>query len=167
MTGRAWAFGLLALLALGAQAAPAPVPGTVAVTILAINDLHGNLEPPPGGVTVADPDHPGQSVNVAAGGIARMATLVKQVRARHPNSVLVAAGDLTGASPLLSGLLRDEPTLAALSRMGLAASAVGNHEFDQGANRQVGKDQMEAVADFLGAHSPYTPTLPGRIGRVN
>jgi len=151
MKGRAWAFGLLTLLALGAQAASAPVPGTVAVTILAINDLHGNLLPPPDGVTVADPARPGQSINVAAGGIARMATLIKQVRARHPNSVLVAAGDLVGASPMLSGLLHDEPTLAALSRMGLAASAVGNHEFDQGAAELLRK-QKSVPFHYLAAN---------------
>ncbi len=121
---------LLAVPCLGAGAAPQP---PVEVTILAINDLHGNLLPPPGGVTEADPAHPGQNINIAAGGVARMATLVKQLRAKHPVSIFVAAGDLVGASPMLSGLLKDAPTLAALSRMGLAESSVGNHEFDRGA----------------------------------
>ncbi len=44
----------------------------------------------------------------------------------------MAAGDLIGASPLLSALFNDEPTVEALSMMGLAISAVGNHEFDDG-----------------------------------
>jgi 5'-nucleotidase len=124
----AWTLVVLVLLA-GAPAQAAPVHAT----ILAINDLHGNLEPPPGGVRVADPAHPGKRVTIAAGGVARMATLLKQLRARHPGAAFVAAGDLIGASPLLSGLFHDEPTVAALSRMGLEASAVGNHEFDAGA----------------------------------
>ena len=46
--------------------------------------------------------------------------------------MFVAAGDLIGASPLLSGLFHDEPTIEALSLMGLEVSAVGNHEFDEG-----------------------------------
>jgi 5'-nucleotidase len=61
-----------------------------------------------------------------------MATLVKQLRARKKNSVFVAAGDLIGASPLLSALFHDEPTIEALSIMGLEIAAVGNHEFDEG-----------------------------------
>src|SRR5439155_19075219 len=48
------------------------------------------------------------------------------------NSLMVASGDLIGASPLVSSLLRDEPSIVALDRMGLAVSAVGNHEFDHG-----------------------------------
>ena len=61
-----------------------------------------------------------------------MATLVKELRAKRKHSVFVAAGDLIGASPLLSGLFHDEPTIEALSLMGLEVSAVGNHEFDEG-----------------------------------
>jgi 5'-nucleotidase len=54
------------------------------------------------------------------------------LRAQHPHTLFVAAGDLIGASPLLSALFHDEPTIEALSLMGLALSAVGNHEFDHG-----------------------------------
>jgi 5'-nucleotidase len=46
--------------------------------------------------------------------------------------IFVAAGDLIGASPLLSALFHDEPTVASLSLMGLDVSAVGSHEFDKG-----------------------------------
>ena len=61
-----------------------------------------------------------------------MATLVKQLRDGHKNNVFVAAGDLIGASPFLSAMFHDEPTIESLSMMGLAISAVGNHEFDEG-----------------------------------
>lgn len=131
-----WAAGawLLALLAAGAaQGAPrGTVPKTVNVTILAVNDIHGNIDPPPGGIDIPDPAHPGKSFNIAAGGLDRMATLVKRLKAQNRNSIFVAAGDLVGASPLLSGLFHDEPAIEAMSRMGLAVSAVGNHEFDKG-----------------------------------
>ncbi len=67
-----------------------------------------------------------------AGGAEHMATLVKQLRAGKANSVFVAAGDLIGASPFLSALFHDEPTIEALSMMGLEIASVGNHEFDEG-----------------------------------
>jgi len=44
----------------------------------------------------------------------------------------VGGGDLIGASPVTSSLLRDEPSVIALSKIGMKASALGNHEFDQG-----------------------------------
>jgi len=119
----------LALACTGAVAAPR---GTVDVTVLAVNDIHGNIDPPPGGIDLADPAYPGERFNIAAGGLDRMATLVKRLKAQNHNSIFVAAGDIIGASPLLSGMFHDEPTVEALSRMGLEASAVGNHEFDKG-----------------------------------
>jgi 5'-nucleotidase len=104
----------------------------VDLTIVAINDFHGHLKPPPGGLAIADPADRAKKIRIAAGGAEHMATLVQQLRATAPNSVFVAAGDLIGASPLLSGLFADEPTIESLSAMGLEISAVGNHEFDKG-----------------------------------
>ena len=46
--------------------------------------------------------------------------------------MFVAAGDLIGASPFLSALFHDEPTIEAMSMMGLEIASVGNHEFDEG-----------------------------------
>ena len=54
------------------------------------------------------------------------------MREGHSNTIFVAAGDLIGASPFLSSMFHDEPTIESLSMMGLALSAVGNHEFDEG-----------------------------------
>ena len=65
-------------------------------------------------------------------GAEHMATLVKGLRAKTKHSVFVSAGDLIGASPLLSALFHDEPTIESLSAMGLEITAVGNHEFDEG-----------------------------------
>ncbi|MBL8289875.1 MAG: bifunctional metallophosphatase/5'-nucleotidase [Rubrivivax sp.] len=106
----------------------------VAVKILAINDFHGNLKPSAGGIRVKDPADGSKTVVVPAGGSEHLATLVAQLRAKNPNHIFVAAGDLIGATPLLSSLFRDEPTIESLSLMGLEASAVGNHEFDKGAD---------------------------------
>src|SRR5665647_2111968 len=109
-----------------AQTAP------VDVRILAINDFHGNLRPPPGGIQIADPDDRTKKIMVPAGGSEAMATLVKQLRTGAANTIFVAAGDLIGASPLLSAMFHDEPTIESMSMMGLELSAVGNHEFDEG-----------------------------------
>ena len=100
--------------------------------ILAINDFHGYLRPPPGGIRIADPADKTRKITVAAGGAEHMATLVKQLREGHNNTIFVAAGDLIGASPLLSAMFHDEPTIESMSMMGLEISSVGNHEFDEG-----------------------------------
>jgi 5'-nucleotidase len=104
----------------------------VELRILAINDFHGNLQPPPGGIRIVDPDDTTRTVVVPAGGAEQMASLVKQLREGHDNNIFVAAGDLIGASPLLSAMFHDEPTIESLSMMGLELAAVGNHEFDEG-----------------------------------
>ena len=104
----------------------------VELRILAINDFHGNLEPPPGGIRISDPADATKKVAVAAGGSERMATLVRQLRSEAQNSIFVAAGDLIGASPLLSSTFHDEPTIESMSLMDLEISSVGNHEFDKG-----------------------------------
>jgi 5'-nucleotidase len=104
----------------------------VNLRILAINDFHGNLRPPPGGIRITDPDDRTKKIMVPAGGAERMATLVNQLRQGHSNTIFVAAGDLIGASPFLSAMFHDEPTIESLSMMGLALASVGNHEFDEG-----------------------------------
>src|SRR3984885_11913660 len=109
-----------------AQAAP------VDVRILAINDFHGNLLPPSGGMRIADPGDSARKIAVPAGGAEQMATLVRQLRQGHNNTIFVAAGDLIGASPFLSAMFHDEPTIESLSMMGLEIASVGNHEFDEG-----------------------------------
>lgn len=97
--------------------------GTVEVQILALNDFHGNLEPPQQSV-------PALSGPVPSGGAAYLSTALKS--RRTANSVTVAAGDLIGATPISSALFLDEPSILALSESGLELAAVGNHEFDKG-----------------------------------
>src|SRR3981189_2228845 len=107
-------------------------PPPIELRILPINDFHGNLLPPPGGIRIADPDDNTRKISVPAGGAEHMATLVKQLRQRARNTIFVAAGDLIGASPFLSAMFHDEPTIESLSMMGLEVASVGNHEFDEG-----------------------------------
>ena len=122
------AVSLLCMPLAQAQTSTEPVD----VTLLAINDFHGHLRPAPGGIAIDDPSDRTKTITVPAGGAEHMATLVKQLRAGKTNTAFVAAGDLIGASPFLSALFHDEPTIEALSMMGLEIAAVGNHEFDEG-----------------------------------
>ena len=122
----------LALTLTFALPASAQTAEPVELRVLAINDFHGNLRPPPGGIRIDDPEDRTRKVMVAAGGAEYLATLVKQLREGHRNTIFVAAGDLIGASPFLSAMFHDEPSIESLSMMGLAISSVGNHEFDEG-----------------------------------
>lgn len=103
------------------SAKPSP---NVNVQILAVNDFHGNLEPPSGSS--------GRVGTINAGGAEYLATHIKNLEAQNKNTVVVSAGDLIGASPLLSALFHDEPTIEAFNSIGLDFNAVGNHEFDEG-----------------------------------
>jgi 5'-nucleotidase len=135
----------------------------VELTILALNDFHGNLQPPPGGIRIDDPADRAKKINVPAGGAEHLATLVKERRKARKHSIFVAAGDLIGASPFLSALFHDEPTIEALSIMGLDVSSVGNHEFDEGGTElrrmQDGgchpTDGCKGPHPFLGAKFKY------------
>ena len=101
----------------------------VEVQILAFNDFHGNLEiPPPVEVTEAD----GSKRTITSGGAAHLAAALAGLRAGHPATVTVSAGDTIGASPLISANYLDEPTIDAMNLLGLEYNAVGNHEFDKG-----------------------------------
>jgi 5'-nucleotidase len=158
----------LALLSLFATAAsPAfaetAAPAPVELRILAINDFHGYLRPPPGGIRVSDPNDDSKKVMVSAGGSETMASVVKSLREGHKNTIFVAAGDLIGASPFLSAMFHDEPTVESLSMMGLEISSVGNHEFDEGKDELLRMqnggchpvDHCQGPHPFLGAKFHY------------
>lgn len=130
-----------ALATVGALTAAGPAqprpagggPHTTDLQLLAINDFHGNLEPPAGSsgrVTELRPD--GTTAGIDAGGVEYLASSLRDARKGHARSLTVAAGDMVGASPLLSGLFHDEPTVEAMNKLGLDVAGVGNHEFDEG-----------------------------------
>jgi 5'-nucleotidase len=118
---------LAPLLAPSAMAAE-PVP----IRLIAFNDLHGHLEPGENSIAVPDPRDPARTVALRTGGVAHLAGAVRKLRAENPASVLISSGDLLGASPLVSALFRDEPTVEAMNALGLDLNAAGNHEFDHG-----------------------------------
>lgn len=119
------------LLALGGCATTGPRDvAPVEVKLIAFNDFHGNLQPPKSSI-----DHPApgpDSVRVPAGGAAYLASAIQTLRSRSANSLVVSAGDMIGASPLVSALFLDEPTIHAMNLIRVDYNAVGNHEFDRG-----------------------------------
>lgn len=91
----------------------------VELRILAINDFHGNIATTSGSFG-------------GVGGADFLSANIQDAEAGADNAIFVSAGDLIGASPLISALFHDEPTIEAMNLMGLAINAVGNHEFDEG-----------------------------------
>ena len=154
----------LAALSLLAPASPALPESTdpVALRILAINDFHGYLRPSPG-IRIADPADKSKKNLVPAGGSETMASVVRALREGHTNTIFVAAGDLIGASPFLSAMFHDEPTIESLSMMGLEIASVGNHEFDEGKDELLRMqnggchpvDKCQGPHPFLGAKFHY------------
>lgn len=147
----------LTLLATSASlAAPAPAP--IRLRLIAFNDFHGHLEedtltlpwpvaaadspttgPRPSAANPAHPSAnpahpaaPASATNLPAGGAAALAGLVRRLRQEAPHSLVISSGDLIGASPLISALLHDEPTIAIANRIGVDLASPGNHEFDAG-----------------------------------
>lgn len=125
----------------------------VEVGIIAFNDFHGALEPPHSAISATMPDN--REVRVPAGGAAYFASAVDRLRAAHPNHVVVAAGDMIGASPLVSAQFLDEPTILAMNLVRVDFNAVGNHEFDRG------RDELLRMQN--GGCAQYTHLKPCRI----
>ncbi|MGK3200154.1 bifunctional metallophosphatase/5'-nucleotidase [Amycolatopsis sp. MEPSY49] len=148
---------------------------TTDVRIITFNDFHGNLEPPSGSsgrVTQSD------GTTVDAGGAAYLATHVKELRSQVRNSLVFSAGDNVGASPVISALFHDEPTIDFLNQLGVSASVVGNHEFDEGYRElqrmqsggchptdgcQFDKTFKGADFPFLGSNVYFTNGLPALL----
>eukprot|EP01137_Pigoraptor_chileana_P015041 Opistho-2@70459 len=81
--------GALLLAACAQTPAPAPARAPVSVKLLAINDFHGNLLPPAGGIRIQNPDKPTEMINVDAGGAAHLASAVRELRGRNPHVLCV------------------------------------------------------------------------------
>ncbi len=145
--GREWLLAIIAGLCLGgcaglpadrphsAQAVPEAIAaasggGPVRIKIIAINDFHGNIAKP--AIPIDEIAADGRPIRVFAGGAAYLASAIDELRAQNPHHLVISAGDMIGASPLISSLYLDEPTIGVMNRIGLDFNAVGNHEFDRG-----------------------------------
>jgi 5'-nucleotidase len=128
------------------------------LTLLGINDFHGNL-------LSSNFRLPNAEESIQAGGVETLATVIEEKKAENPNTLFVGAGDLIGASPLVSSLLRDEVTIDAMNQLGMVVSVVGNHEFDKGRDEllRIQQGGCEATdptnvclyGEYTGATFPY------------
>lgn len=96
------------------------------VTVIATTDLHGNLLPVDYYTNKED-----------ARGLARAATIIRQIRKENPNSVLIDSGDTIQGTPLAFFHNRKnnrppDPMMLAMSSLKFDALAVGNHEYNFG-----------------------------------
>ena len=110
-------------------ALPDALPAPFTVKVMGLNDYHGTLESP--GTLGLNSAVPAAS-RPAVGGADFMAAHVASLKKQNPLNVVVGAGDSIGASPLISSLFLDEPSVETLNRIGLEFNSVGNHEFDKG-----------------------------------
>jgi 5'-nucleotidase len=133
----------------------ADAPTAVDIRIIGFNDFHGNLDPPKAVTIVTSTS--GEKFRIPSGGVAYLASAIDSLKAEAPNNVVVAAGDLIGASPLSSSLFLHEPTIVAMNMVGLEYNAVGNHEFDRGTE--------ELLRMQSGGCKQHTPIEPCRIDR--
>nr|WP_308190795.1 5'-nucleotidase C-terminal domain-containing protein [Arthrobacter hankyongi] len=124
------------LLAGGFVAAPAVADDTtlaapVELNLLSINDFHGRID----------------------ANTVKFAGTVERLRAENPQgTVFTSAGDNIGASVFASSVQHDQPTIDVLNTLGLAATAVGNHEFDAGFADLTGRVTPASKYPQLGAN---------------
>jgi 5'-nucleotidase len=124
----------------------------ISLRLVAINDFHGNLEEGTLTLPWPDPANPSAATTLATGGAAALAGLVQSLRQGAPHSLVLSSGDLFGATPLISALLRHEPTIAFANALGLDLASPGNHEFDAGT--------AEYVRLLQGGCAPANPGAP-------
>jgi 5'-nucleotidase len=155
---------LVALIGLAASADPpsgdgaeGEREGVVKLRLLGVNDLHGHLEPPREGI----------------GGAAWLDAHLDAATVPG-RTIRVHAGDMVGASPLISSWFHDEPAIEATNQLGFDVGTLGNHEFDEGGEellrllrggQRTGSGALKrdaagrlvntSAADYSGAAYPY------------
>lgn len=97
--------------------------------ILHTNDWHSRIDPFP----ESDPKFPGQ------GGASRRASLIKAIRAKADEVLLLDAGDIIQGTPYFN-YYGGEPEIKLMNAMKYDAATLGNHDFDNG---------MEALATLI------------------
>lgn len=124
----------------------------VHVQLLGINDYHGQLD-----TWKAIKDTNG-NITDYSGGIEWLAGYLEQREAANPaNTLMLQAGDLVGASPPVSALLQDEPTIRFMNELGFDVGTIGNHEFDEGVA------EMKRLID--GGSNPRTEKYEEKYGK--
>src|SRR5262245_21026984 len=141
--------------AIRAAAKASNVGKTVTLRVIGLNDFHGNLQ---------SPGTFGENLNVppaqrpTVGGAEFIAGHVAKLKLENPLSTVVGAGDFIGASPLISALFNDEPSVEVMNRIGLEFNSVGNHEFDKGSSELLRLQNGGCKADGTGCRGAAVGT---------
>ena len=132
-----------AALAAGQDEASQDEAAPITLDLYTLTDVHGHIQQ----VT--------KKGVVREAGLPAMNCYLKKARATNPNSSFTLLGDNIGASPYISGALKDNPTIAALNTMNPLASTIGNHELDMG--QAVFKQRVDGSnpSEFVQATFPY------------
>ncbi|WP_046244506.1 bifunctional metallophosphatase/5'-nucleotidase [Hymenobacter terrenus] len=142
--------GTAGLTVLGglASSAEAAITGKapVRLTILHTNDLHSRIEP--------FPDNGGQWAGL--GGMARRAALIKDIRSKEPNVLLLDSGDIFQGTPYFN-FFGGELEYKLMSQMAYDASTLGNHDFDNGLDG-LQRQLPNATFPFLIANYDFSKT---------
>ncbi|MGO1598934.1 MAG: bifunctional metallophosphatase/5'-nucleotidase [Brachybacterium sp.] len=108
------------------------------VTLMTFNDFHGAL-----------------------GGARGLVCAVETVRSEADTSFLFSAGDNVGGSAFESAVQNDEPTIDVLNEMGVDATAIGNHEYDQGIDDLL--ERIEGRTEFPDLAANVTYAASGEL----
>jgi len=144
----------IALLLAGCVSAPQ---GPVTLNLVSLNDFHGNLEPSRYVLKGVD----GKEEVMRAGGAEAVAAALQAWRKEDKELLLVSTGDIVGASPALSSMWADEPTIEVMNMLNLRASAVGNHEFDGGRKELLRQQHGGCDSPHPSKACKFTPDFKG------
>lgn len=117
------------------------------ITILHTNDVHSHIEP----LGPNDPRNPNM------GGVARRATIVEQIRAENPNTLLLDAGDIFQGTPYFN-FYGGELEFKLMSKLKYDAATLGNHDFDNGLSELLSQ-MPHAEFDFISSNYDFSNTI--------
>ena len=109
---------LLSLSCVVSAGATEPLPVMDETTILFTHDLHSHFLP-------RSAEDGGES-----GGYARLKTAIDREKARHPEALLLDAGDFSIGSLIQTLYTTQAAELRTMGALGYDATTIGNHEFD-------------------------------------
>lgn len=130
LSGRAGRHALALALALALPGAPslAHAGDEKVITLIQLQDVHGNLVPHAGVVKQADGS---ERFVTQGGGMAKTKTLIDRIRADNPNNLLLAVGDTVHGTPEVMFTVGDA-IMPALNSFAIDAYTPGNWEFGYG-----------------------------------